>query len=263
MTFSLEFEAKNVEKAVEKACAELNIPKDEICYDVLSPGSSGIFGLAGAKKARIRVNLPETPESERDIPGKNEISEELAGNSSSTQKNVMDVVEPEMTTPNFFPENPLDLARTVLQYIVDSITTEATISATEDSEKIILKVVGGNSAKLIGKKGQTLEAIQSLVEKIVNKRNHHNHKIRVQVDIEGYLETRKANLENLATRLAEKARRSNKPISLGEMSAHDRRIVHLALKDHPQVRTQSRGEGAVKKLIILPKRNPASRSDRP
>jgi predicted RNA-binding protein Jag len=102
MTFSLEFEAKNVEKAVEKACAELNIPKDEICYDVLSPGSSGIFGLAGAKKARIRVNLPETPESERDIPGKNEISEELAGNSSSTQKNVMDVVEPEMTTPNFF-----------------------------------------------------------------------------------------------------------------------------------------------------------------
>jgi spoIIIJ-associated protein len=82
-----------------------------------------------------------------------------------------------------------------------------------------------------------------------------NEKIRVQVDVEGYLETRKANLEKLAARLAEKSKRIRKPISLWQMSAFDRRIVHLALKDDPDVLTQSRGEGFMRKLIIFPKKN--------
>ncbi len=71
----------------------------------------------------------------------------------------------------------------------------------------------------------------------------HNEKIRVQVDVEGYLENRKADLEKLAERLADKSKRIRKPISLGQMSAYDRRIVHLALKDDPDIRTKSRGRG--------------------
>ena len=259
MTSSLEFEAKNVEKAVEKACEELNIPRDDIRYDVLSQGSSGIFGLAGAKKARIRVKLAETSGVEFGTADKSNPAEVLNGGSASMEAMVTDD-DSEAAALYSFPENPLDLGQTVLQRIVDAITSDATISANEDSDRILLKVVGGNAAILIGKKGQTLEAIQSLVEKVVNKHNHHSHKIRVQVDVEGYLETRKANLENLATRLADKAQRIGKPISLGEMSAHDRRIVHLALKDNPEVRTQSRGEGYLRKLIIFPNRNPAPRS---
>jgi len=161
--------------------------------------------------------------------------------------------------PITFEENPLDLGRPVLQRIVDSITTDAEISAEENSGWLFYNINGGNAGTLIGKKGQTLDAIQSLVEKIVNKRNPQNGRIRIQVDVEGYLETRKANLEKLAERLADKSKRICKPISLGQMSAYDRRIVHLALKDDPDIRTKSRGEGYMRKLVIFPQKNSKQR----
>ena len=262
---SFEYEGKKVDKAVKKACEELNLTPDEINYEILSYGSSGIFGLAGVKKARILVKLPEKSEEAKleievadqgveyadDTQAPQDQS--LAGRNSGDQR----LYE--------FPDNPLDLGRTVLQRIVDGITADAKISAEEDSERIFLNVAGGNAALLIGKKGQTLEAIQSLVEKIVNKHNTNNNgdKIRVQVDVEGYLETRKDNLEKLALRLADKSKRILKPISLGQMSAYDRRIVHLALKDDPEVRTQSRGEGYLRKLVIFPKKSNLQRQQLP
>ncbi|UCD78656.1 MAG: Jag N-terminal domain-containing protein [Desulfobacterales bacterium] len=256
---SFEFEEKNVDRAVKKACEELNVPKDEISYEVLSYGSSGIFGLAGAKKARIRVTVAENrPETVADFAAQTESvkrkldfsNERLYEEEPSFENRDFDNQQ-----LNYFPDNPLDLGRTVLQHIVDFITPDAKISAEETSERILLNVAGGNPAVLIGKKGQTLEAIQSLVEKIVNKHHTNHDKIRVQVDVEGYLETRKANLEKLAARLAEKSKRIRKPISLGQMSAYERRIVHMALKDDPDVRTKSRGEGYMRKLIIFPKKN--------
>ena len=142
----------------------------------------------------------------------------------------------------------------VLQRIIDSITSDASITVEEDSDRVLFNVAGGNAAVLIGKRGQTLEAIQSLVKKVVNKHNNNDKRIRVQVDIEGYLETRRLNLERLAARLAEKSKRIRKPISMGQMSAYDRRIIHLALKDDPDVRTKSSGEGYLRKLVIFPKK---------
>jgi spoIIIJ-associated protein len=256
---SFEFEEKNVDKAVKKACKELDVAEDEIEYDVLSYGSSGIFGLAGAKKARIRVTLPEktqTAEPESETPTENVNREvDSAGFELSGEDQFYENRQSDDPQRYLLPENPLDLGRTVLQHIVDCISPEAKISAEESSERILLNVAGGNPAVLIGKKGQTLEAIQSLVEKIVNKHHNDHDKIRIQVDVEGYLETRKANLEKLAARLAEKSKRIRKPVSLGQLSAYDRRIVHLSLKDDPDVRTKSRGEGYMRKLIIFPKKN--------
>jgi len=256
---SFEFEEKNVDKAVKKACKELNLAQEEIRYDVLSYGSSGIFGLAGAKKARIRVTLPEKTqeaETESGIQTENVNREaESSGVRLSEADRSFENRDSDDQQLNTFPENPLDLGRAVLQHIVDCITPDAKISAEESSKRILLNVAGGNPAVLIGKKGQTLEAIQSLVEKIVNKHHNNHDKIRVQVDVEGYLETRKTNLEKLAARLAEKSKRIRKPISLGQMSAYDRRIVHMALKEDPDVRTKSTGEGYMRKLIIFPKKN--------
>ena len=256
---SLEFFAKNVDKAIEKACDELNLAPDKIRYDILSHGSSGIFGLAGVKKAKIRVHLPEKPKgpaSEDEVPTQNSglkdqiFSEKILSADHLFEDDAAD--NPRSIT---FEENPLDLGRSVLQRIVDSITAEAKISAEENSGWLFYNINGGNAGILIGKKGQTLDAIQSLLEKIVNKHNPHNDRIRVQVDVEGYLETRKANLEKLAERLADKSKRIRKPISLGQMSAYDRRIVHLALKDDPDIRTKSRGEGYMRKLVIFPQKN--------
>lgn len=260
MTVSLEFKAKNVEEAVEKASEKLNLPKKEIKYEVLSYGSSGIFGLSIAKKAKIRIQMPEDALASESGP---EINESTAipeggmedakpsdalhlGADDETGREILDDGQ-----TYSFPEDPVDLGRNVLQRIVDSITTDAQISVDEDSERIFFNVNGGNAGILIGKRGQTLEAIQSIVEKVINKRR--KNRTRVLVDIEGYLETRKENLENLAMRLAEKAARISKPISLGQMNAYDRRIVHLALKDNPDVLTRSRGEGPLRKLVIFPK----------
>ena len=157
--------------------------------------------------------------------------------------------------PRTLEEKPVDLAQDVLQRIIDAITSDATIAAEETNGRLRLNVAGGNAGILIGKKGQTLEAIQSLVDKIVNKHNNHNDKIRVQVDVEGYLATRELNLEKLAMRLADKSKRIRKPISLGQLNGYDRRIVHLALKDDPDVQTKSRGEGYMRKLVIFPNKN--------
>jgi spoIIIJ-associated protein len=114
-------------------------------------------------------------------------------------------------------------------------------------------VEGGNSAVLIGRHGQTLEAIQSLIEKVVNKNNH--HRIRVRVDVGGYLQNRKKRLIRNAERLAQKCRRTKKPVTAGLLNAHDRRVVHLALKDTPSVRTRSTGDGPLRNLMILPSKS--------
>jgi spoIIIJ-associated protein len=250
---SFEYEGKNVDKAVQKACEELTLTQDEIKYEVLSYGSSGIFGLVGAKKARILVHLPHKVEETKNENFETAFSEDFSGmeehpseGESTADQQISD-----------YPDNPLELGRSALQRIVDSITADAEISAEEESGRIFLNVTGGNAALLIGKKGQTLEAIQSLVEKIVNKQynNSHRDRIRIQVDVEGYLETRKANLEKLAMRLADKSKRIRKPISLGQMSGYDRRIVHMVLKGDPEIRTKSRGEGYMRKLVIFPKKN--------
>ena len=263
---SFDFSAKNVDKAVETACKELKLSPDEIRYDILSHGSSGIFGLAGVKKAKIRVHIPDKPEDpviedqistsdlvpQDDFFGQKNPSPEQSFEAKGPEIRGNDAEAPQ---PTEFEKNSLDLGRTVLRRIIDSITNDAQISAKENSGSLFYHVNGGNAGILIGKKGQTLDAIQSLVEKIVNKHNPHNEKIRVEVDVEGYLEKRKANLEKLAERLADKSKRIRKPISLGQMSAYDRRIVHLALKDDPDIRTKSRGEGYMRKLVIFPQRN--------
>jgi spoIIIJ-associated protein len=258
MTTSFEFEGKNVEKALEKASEKFDTPKDQLQYDILSYGSSGIFGLAGARKARIRIKLDEATTqlvSEADEHGKENLKSSGASDEIVMAREVASDAETSDGQQLYtFPENPLDLGRSVLQRIIDAITTEAKISLEEDSDRIVFNVAGGNAAILIGKRGQTLEAIQSLVDKVVNKHNQNNDRIRIQVDIEGYLETRRGNLERMAVRLAEKSKRIGKPISLGQMNAHDRRIVHLALKDDQDVETKSRGEGYLRKLVIFPKK---------
>lgn len=266
MSASLEFKAKNVEKAVEKASAELKMPKDEIEYDVLSYGSSGIFGLSGTKKAKIRVKLPEdslveAPQEQTaemndmdtvppapDASGQSEAADDMNTNDED------EVVKEDSEGQSFYSlsDDSVETGRLILQRIVDAITADANISVEQDAERLCYKVNGGNAGILIGKRGQTLDAIQTIVEKAVNKRNQ--DRIRVLVDIEGYLETRKENLESMAIRLAEKSKKIGKPISLGQMNAYDRRIVHIALKDFPEVLTRSRGEGRLRKLVIFPKK---------
>ncbi|MGD9006743.1 MAG: RNA-binding cell elongation regulator Jag/EloR [Desulfobacteraceae bacterium] len=248
MSQDIEFIGKNVDKALEKASSELNMPIEKLRYDVVSYGSSGIFGLVGAKKAKILVKNPDD-----------------GINQSDARAQARDLVKDafQLEDDQEIPTQDLEPAVTVgteaLKRIVDAITKDTTIESETGTQRILYKVGGGNSGLLIGKRGQTLEAIQYLVEKIVNKQTQ--QRIRVLVDVEGYLKTRKINLQKLATKMAEKAKRTQKPVTIGQMNAYDRRTVHLHLKSNNAVRTQSVGEGYYRKLIVFPKKRRRNRQN--
>jgi spoIIIJ-associated protein len=250
MASSLEFEGKSVEKAVEKASQAVNVPKEKLKYDVISYGSTGIFGLVGSKKARIRVNLPELPLSQIEHePSSESQGKEQALESETIPEQPDDLAETEMKRQDLEPLRRQ--GEILLQEIIYAIAEDARITTTVHPERIEYDVRGGNSALLIGKHGQTLEAIQYIIEKAVNRQL--DDPIKVQVDVEGYLTARKISLLQLAEKLSKKVKRTGKPVTVGQMNAYERRVIHLALKDDDKVRTQSKGEGQVKTLSIIPK----------
>jgi spoIIIJ-associated protein len=291
-------EGKNVEEALKIASDTLSIPVEKLKYEVITYGSTGIFGLVGVKKAKIRVNLPEEKQlkkEEEETPppnkapkkyqekkpgrGKQKVPTERTTSgtlvkeekrekpenreiSASVEEKIEEVIDTAVKVPLVLPEelkifadNPVALGKAVLLRILEMITVETDIEVEveQDEDQVLYNVKGGKAAVLIGKRGQTLEAIQYLIEKIVNRISE--KRVRLQIDVQGYLKNRKENLEQLATRLAEKAQRIGKPVTVGEMNVHDRKIVHMALKDHRYVRTQSMGSGFYRKLMIFPKKN--------
>jgi len=276
MTSELEFVGKNVEQAVENACKALSLSSTRLEYEVISSGSSALFGLVGVRKARIRVNVSESEQG--GFSGAETESENHSFDDSTARDDIKSLVDeafngsggPQPKQPKRRPDKPsaakapskpaksvinedsLKLGEEALQKILDLITTDATISIENESDRVKFNVSGGNTNVLIGKRGQNLEAIQYIIDKIINK--HNEKRVRVQVDVEGYLETRSANLKKLARKLAQKTKRNGKPSTIGQMNAQDRRTVHIALKNDKGVRTQSIGEGYYRKLVIFPKR---------
>jgi len=236
MTHYLEFDGRNVEKAIEKACNELNLKKEKIKHDILSHGSSGIFGLVGTKKAKIRVAVQdiekEISHSDFNIP-----EEKLSGALICNEQK-----------ENGYIDKGLD----ILKKILDTITDGAKTSVRIEGKEICFDIDCSNPAFIIGKKGQTLDAIQYIIEKAVNKSK--DEKYNIKVDVCGYLDKRHSKLRTLAEKIAEKAKANGKPMLLGQMNASDRRVIHLALKNNSDVKTHSVGEGFIKKIVIYPRR---------
>ena len=247
MSSSLEFEGKNVEKAIATACKELNIKEKQLQHEVLSYGSTGIFGLVGTKKARIRVIIEDKEEASARVDDTDAAPDEIKAvpveKEQEKNREETDLTELELAARE---------GKIVLQEILRFISDESHVSVEIKQSRICYSIKGGHSGILIGKRGQTLDAIQYLVEKIINKSA--KSRIRLQIDVEGYLETRKDSLKELAIKLSNKVKKTGKPVTVGHMSAHDRRIIHIALKNDKKVRTQSMGDGFLRKIVIFPKR---------
>jgi len=266
MASEMEFEGNNVEKAADAACKKLKIPKEKLKYTVITYGSTGIFGLVGTKKAKIRImqarteNLSEV--EVEDAGKKGGKGTDLTPEPEVEEKDI-EAIEPVATKDSESGksvDDPKALGMSVLTRITELFSKDTRISVEETAEKIYYRIDSSDAAVMIGKRGMTLEAIQYLTEKIVNK--HHNKKrVRIQVDIEGYLEKREKSLQELATRMAEKVESTGKATTIGQMNAYERRIVHITLKENNRVRTQSRGDGYLRKLMIAPARN-ASKKDK-
>ncbi len=225
-----EFEGKTTEEAIQNAARELNLPVEELSVDVIEPGSAGIFGLVGGRKAKIKVTL-KTP-SELEEEGEEE--EQEPGERRE---------EPQ--------ENDVNFAKRTLEEILALIPVEATVAASRGEGRITLKVQGDRSGLLIGRKGKTLDALQFLVNKIVSKAL--DKKIDVVIDSENYRRRREDSLTQLALKMGDKAKRIKKPVTTNPMNPHDRRLIHLALKDDEHLETRSRGEGLLKRVVIIPK----------
>lgn len=212
-----EFEGRTTEEAIENARHELNLNKDDMEIEVIEPGSAGIFGLVGGRKARIKVRVTD------DIP---DFADE---------------------------EKSLSFAKETLEDILGLIPMDGTtVTAEQVDGTIVLNIEGDRSGLLIGRKGRTLDALQFIVNKIVNKALA--KKGHVVVDSENYRQRRRDSLIQMALNMGEKAKRIGKPVPTSLLNPHDRRIVHLALSQDEDLDTKSRGEGILKKVLIIPKR---------
>lgn len=249
MPHYLEFDGMSVEKAIETACKDLKISKDNLKYDIVSYGSSGIFGLVGVKKAKIKVTAHDLKtgnmKNEENKATQNELPPAKKEEADIELKRVKSVDE---KIKNKAVETGLE----ALNKIINTISDDAVINVSVEKKDVFFDVESESPSVIIGKKGQTLEAIQYLIEKIVNKNN--DEKFNIKVDVGGYLNKRHEKLKKLAEKIAEKSKTNGKPMSLGQMNANDRRIIHLYLKDNNDVKTHSVGEGLIKRLVIYPRK---------
>lgn len=205
---ALEIEAKSVEEAIETACQRLNLAADQLEIEIVSHGSSGIFGI-GTRQAKILVSPKDSGD-----------------------------------------ETSLNDAKEILENILAHILIPATVEATWEEDQIKLDISSNGSGLLIGKRGQTLQSIQYIVNRMYNRRA--SKRAHIVVDTENYRERRRQALTEVALNLGTRAKKSGRPASSSPMSAYDRRIIHLALKDDRQVRTKSKGDGALRKVVVFP-----------
>jgi spoIIIJ-associated protein len=248
-----EFEGKTTEEAIENASRHLNLPVEELDIDIIEPGSAGIFGLVG-KKAKIKVNVKdEKPSDEENGLSSDEenglSSDEENGLSSDEENGLSSDEENGLSTDeenglSTDEENGLSTAKDTLENILERIPVDSTVKAEYIDGKISLNIVGDKSGLLIGRRGKTLDALQFIVNRVVNRTLE--KKIRVVVDSENYRQRRIESLTQMALKIGDKAKRIMKPISTNPMNPHDRRIVHLALKEDEKLDTRSRGEGLLK-----------------
>ncbi len=233
----VEKEGKTQEEAVAEACEELNCSEEQLEVEVISKGT-GLLKFVVGQKVRIRAKLKE----ETLVSGEKHPSPDPASQVVS-MKGKTDEVQ----------EYIGDKAKGFLEDVLKHMGMDASVTMEETPEQIILKIKGDGSGILIGKRGRTLDALQYLVNKVVGKASSRGEEEkRVIVDSEHYRERREESLRNMAFQMAEKARNQGKPIMLENMSPRDRRIIHLALDELEGIKTESKGEGSERRLVIYP-----------
>jgi len=241
---SIEVEGKTPEEAIQKALEVLDAPRDKVQVEILDEGSKGLFGMIGSKQAKIRATLLNIEDSG---------VEASTGPAFSPRPTVTATMPPRPIAGE--REKPLanDVpAREILEELLRLMGFEAKIEQKVTGEKIVLSVEAGEDSNiLIGRRGKNLNGLQYIVNRICTRKNENVKPI--VIDIEGYRQRRKDSLESLARRLASKAKSSRREVETEPLSAPDRRIIHMALKEDGDVVTQSRGDGPFKNVVIRPK----------
>lgn len=261
--------AKTIEAAVAEGLEKLGISREEAVVHVVEQPSSGLFGLIHKKMAVVDISAPDE-EAEEDtveeapaaeIPAE-EAKEETPAEEPKAEEAAEEVKEEapaeekkaEREEPIFDPEEQKKVAeeaKTFLAGVFAGMHLAVTMECRMSEERIMINLVGDGLGILIGKHGQTLDALQYLTNLAAGKSFRHHYFILL--DVENYRERRQDTLEALARRLAGKVKRTGEEIRLEPMAAGERRIIHLALQDDHAVSTDSEGEAPYRYVVIRPK----------
>lgn len=277
--------AKTLDDAITEALVQLGVTSDRLEYDVIEKGSPGFLGI-GMKQAVIRAWKKEEPleesvdeiaeelvkeavpsditldtKEEKELKkGKKENKEPKKTAQKSGKKEIKKEqkkeVKPEENTES---RHETELAKveaatikeceTFLRNVLQAMHMEVELCSKIDEEGALsIEMKGDNMGILIGKRGQTLDSLQYLTNRVANKMQAGY--VRVKLDTEDYRERRKETLENLAKNIAHKVKRTRKPVTLEPMNPYERRIIHSALQGDKNVTTHSEGEEPYRRVVV-------------
>lgn len=214
----IEQEGNTVDEAIELALKKLGVPKEKVKIEVITEGKKGVFGL-GTQLAKVRVSTIEVEEKKT-----------LQEHPQTSQKELP----------------ALEFLKEVFKGLKMEVKLQPSI---QEDETLLIEIITSESALLIGKEGKNLDALQYLTNIVVNK-DISGKRIRILLDVEGYRGRRKESLIKLAKKIADEVRQTGKSVTLEPMSGWERRIVHIALGQDPDITTESKGEANERRVVI-------------
>jgi spoIIIJ-associated protein len=245
VTETREFYAATVDEAVEKASASLGVSSKELSYEVVDAGSEGFLGI-GARDARIVVEVSEVASTDTAEESDEENTEPALGSlelsevlGESSRAESVDV-----------PEEFLGEIKDLVASVVEAMGFDSRIDVYDAGGFIAVDVASDNTALFIGQKGETIDALQYLINAAVYRKRPFVK--RIILDAEGYRQRRVEAIQGIAHRTARRAIRERRTVELPPMNPSERRIVHLFLRDNPEVTTASEGSGANRRVRISP-----------
>lgn len=259
---TIEATGKTIEDAVRSGLVRLGLMEEEVTIEVLAEPKSGFLGF-GSKPAKVRLtekarkNAPiyDIEEEERKAapPAESKAAEAAPAEDVTAETPEEPVEEPaaveaEPAEETFTAEEAAAKAKAFLQDVLRNMGIEVMIEKMIKSDKIILHLHGKNLGILIGKHGQTLDALQYLTNLTTNQGEETRHFI--MLDVENYRQRREETLKQLAVRLAGRVKRSGEKVVLEPMNGYERKIIHVALQNEAHVRTESEGQDPYRHVVI-------------
>jgi spoIIIJ-associated protein len=269
---TLEIIAPTVEEALAQGLAQLGLPAEAVSMEVLDAGTKGLFGLGGRQvRVRLTIKSDEEVASQQPIPSASKpTSDQTPGRPAPVSPPPSSEVAKEEPGPKLETSAPspvsedevevdqlLNLAEETVSKLLYHMNLQAQVSAhfeetdREDRRAVHVDVRGDDLSILIGRRSETLNAFQYVASLMVGKQVQ--QWVQLVVDVEGYRSRRERQLRQMARRMAEQVVKTGRRQVLEPMSANERRIIHLELRDHPAVTTESVGEEPHRKVTIIPK----------
>ena len=251
---TLEIIAPTINEAIEKGLAELELPREAVEIEILDEGSRGLFGL-GSHQARVRLVV----KNKEDESLKADIVYEMTETTYAEETEAEPAIKPLRIPPaNAKEEIPIHVARETVSELLSKMHIQAQVEASygevddiRGTRAILVDVSGKDLSILIGKRSETLNALQYIARLIVSKELGEN--VTLVIDVEGYRERRERQLRQLAHRMSEQAVKTGRKQTLEPMPPNERRIIHMELRDDAHVTTESLGEEPHRKVTIIPK----------